>query len=64
MLGVVIGYIITALFNIAEPHSAWMSWRCSFYLQFLVLIGTFGVIYNLKEEELDTNGILSKDKLT
>lgn len=32
VLGVVMGYIITALFNILNERYTWISWRWAFYL--------------------------------
>lgn len=62
VLGVVLGYIITALFNIANEKYSSVSWRWAFYMQFLVLLVAAGIINSVPEEELATNGIYSYSK--
>lgn len=62
VLGLVIGYIFTAMFNIAHGHFPAITWRWSFYLQAVLLTGCFFVFLKTDERDLATNGILSDDK--
>lgn len=59
VIGLVIGYICTAMFNIANGSYPLITWRFSFYLQAVLLSGCFFVFYYTDERDLATNGILS-----
>jgi MFS family permease len=57
VLGVVVGYIITALFNILHASHHFISWRWAFYLQFVLLTGCLIFLYKTEEKSLATNDI-------
>ena len=59
-MGVVLGYIVTAVFNVTQMKFHLFSWRFSFYLQFLILLGVTVFFYYCDEEILSTNGIITK----
>lgn len=61
VLGLVIGYIITAMFNIANLTHKAVTWRFSFYFQALCLTVSWIVFYYTDERDLNTNGILLND---
>ncbi len=60
VMGVVFGYIVTALFNILEKKHYIFSWRCSFYFQFIILLLALIYFYYVDEEMLASNGILTE----
>lgn len=61
LLGVIIGYVLTGMFNVLHEHVASISWRWSFYIQALFLCAATYVIHLSEERDLSTNGILSGD---
>jgi len=62
VLGLVIGYIFTAMFNIAHGSYPLITWRWSFYMQALLLSACFLVFLKTDERDLATNGILSDNQ--
>ena len=57
VMGVVFGYVVTAVFNVLHGYYEFFSWRCSFYLQFFLLIGSFVFFLRCEEVDLATNGV-------
>lgn len=63
VLGLVIGYICTAMFNIANSYFPLITWRSAFYLQSALLSICFLVFLKTDEKDLATNGIFSSKKI-
>ena len=61
VLGLVIGYIFTAMFNMANSYFPWISWRYSFYMQALLLSVCFVVFLKTDQRDLATNEIITDE---
>ena len=60
LLGIVVGYSITALFNNLHTSFDFITWRFSFYFQIFFLIFAFVVYYFTDERDLATNNIVTE----
>ena len=60
LLGVVVGYVLTALLNLAHQNVSFLSWRVSFFLQTAALAVATYIVFLADERDLSTNDILSE----